>query len=531
MKNMSICGTDPFVVVFALITATANASDVPVYGVIEQSIIHPSAAYANPWEDVRLAVTLTSPTGREIKIGGFYCEPNTWQFRFAPSEIGTWTWKAQIKDKTAAKDFSGSFQATKSDNRGFVRLNPYNKMRWAFDDGSPYYPLGIGDCVGSHHGQNPFENAGLDGGFKDDAHPRGSHVSFDDYLAAYNKGGFDLFRWSVDNCAFGLYNKIDPSGNVYKQQEGVWGDQLCQKLRAHGFRIYMTFFGFTPAFPNDSKDPAKMDAVKRYVEYVANRYGAYVDFWELMNEYPNKPNTIDDDWYRQVASYLKSIDPYHHPVSTSWPRSDIAEIDICSPHLYKRENEFDSDSVTRDAFQAWKDIWKVGKPVIFGEQGNSVANWDTRSALRMRLRVWTAFFVEGSLIFWNTSSNKDYRRGSAANIYLGPEERGYTKVLQDFTRGFDPRAQMVKVEPAPKTKVRGYALSGPVGYALYLHNYLDHTKKTPGVTVTIAPQFAGTATWIDPSIGASLGSLKLRAGEQTVNVPKFITDIALKIVP
>ncbi|MDO8587752.1 MAG: DUF5060 domain-containing protein [Armatimonadota bacterium] len=525
------------IAVLALVTANLNAPAVPIYGVYEQSIAHPSSGYANPWEDVRLAVTLTSPSGQEVKIGGFYCEPDTWKFRFAPSEAGKWSWNAQMDwgwrrlgGPVIANPWSGSFQAVASGNHGFVRLNPHNKMRWAFEDGFPYYPLGIGDCVGADKSQKPFENAGLDGGFKDDAHPKGWKVSFDDYLAAYSKGGFDLFRWSVDNCAFGLYDKIDPSGNVYKQQEGIWGDQLCQKLRAHDFRIFMVFFGFKPAFPTDSKDPAKMDAVKRYVEYVANRYGAYVDFWELMNEFPNGSGQIDEDWYHQIASYLKSVDPYHHLVSTSGARADIAEIDICGPHWYGRENEFDSDTTTKESFEAWKNWQKFGKPVIFGEQGNSVANWDTRSGLRMRLRVWTAFFTEGSLVFWNTSSSKDYRRGSAANIYLGPEERRYTKVLQDFTRGFDPLAQMVNVEPGPKTKVRGYALSGPAAYALYLHNYIDHTNKTSGVTVKIAPQFAGTATWIDPSTGKTLGSRKLPAGEQTLNVPKFITDVALKVV-
>ena len=521
----------------ALITASPKTTDVPVYGVYEQSIAHPSAAYANPWEDVRLVVTLTSPSGKETIIGGFYCEPNTWKFRFAPSEAGKWSWNAlmdwgwrRLGGPIIADPWSGSFQAVASGNHGFVRLNPHNKMRWAFDDGFPYYPLGIGDCLGADKGKSPFEKAGIDGEFRSSKTEHGREISFDDYLTAYSKGGFDLFRWSVDNCAFGLYDKIDPSGNVYKQQEGIWGDQLCQKLRAHDFRIYMAFFGFKPPFPNDSKDPNKMDAVMRYVEYIANRYGAYVDFWELMNEFPPAPGGVDDDWYHQVASYLKSVDPYHHPVSTSWERPDIAEIDINSPHWYGRENEFDSDSVTRQKFETFKNRSKVDKPVVFGEQGNSVANWDTRSGLRMRLRAWTAFFEEGSLIFWNTSFAKDYRAG-AANMYLGPEERGYTKVLQDFTRGFDPQAKMVSVEPAPKTQVRGYALSGPACYALYICNYIDHTNKTPGVTVKIAPQFAGTATWIAPSTGKTLGSQKLPAGEQTVEAPKFVTDIALKIVP
>jgi hypothetical protein len=514
----------------ALITASPKTPDVPVYRVYEQSISYPSAGYANPWEDVRLAVTLTSPSGKEVKIGGFYYEPDIWKFRFAPSEAGDWTWKAQITDKLTKKDFNGSFHAIAASDHGFVRVSPHNKMRLAFEDGYPYYPLGIGDCLGAEKNHTPFENAGLDGGFREGGKGDGRGVSFDKYLAAYEKGGFDLFRWSVDNCAFGLYDKIDPSGNVYKQNEGIWGDQLCQKLRAHDFRIYMAFFGFRPPFPNDSKDAAKMDAIKRYVEYVANRYGAYVDFWELMNEYPGGKDTIDDDWYHQIAGYLKSIDPYHHLVSTCGPRPDIAEIDINSPHWYERESEFDSDSATLDQFRFWKNHWKVEKPVIFGEQGNSEANWDTRSGVRMRLRTWTAFFNEGALVFWNTSFAKDYRAG-AANMYLGPEERRYTKALQDFTRGFDPQAKMVGIEPAPKTKVRGFALSGPAGYALYVHNYIDHENKTSGVSIKIAPQFAGTATWIDPSTGKTLGTQQLPAGEQTVEAPGFITDVALKIVP
>jgi hypothetical protein len=90
---------------------------------------------------------------------------------------------------------------------------------------------------------------------------------------------------------------------------------------------------------------------------------------------------------------------------------------------------------------------------------------------------------------------------------------------------------MVNVEPAPKSKVRGYALSGPAAYALYVVNYVDHSNKTPGVTAKIAPQFAGTATWIECSTGKILDSEKLPAGEQTVSVPRFVTDVALKIVP
>lgn len=338
----------------------------------------------------------------------------------------------------------------------------------------------------------------------------------------------NIFRWSVDNNCFSLYEKIDPTGNVYLEREGIWGDELAATLRKHGFRIYMVFFGFNPPYPDEAEDQAKMDAIKRYVKYVADRYGAYVDFWELMNEFPGSRDKIDDDWYKQVASYLGSVDPYKHPISTNWERPDIAEIDICSPHWYERENEFDSDFLTWCKFEDWK---RAGKPVIVGEQGNQHANWDERSGIRMRIRTWTTFFVEGALIFWNTTFAKDYRNDCAANVYLGPEERGYLKVLNEFTRDFDPRAVVAKVEVSPKTKVRAYALGGPEAYAVYLCNYVDHTNPTGGAEVKIEPKFAGTATWIEPATGRVLKTEKLPSGSQTVKAPDFLIDAALKVVP
>ena len=152
-------------------------------------------------------------------------------------------------------------------------------------------------------------------------------------------------------------------------------------------------------------------------KFVVDRYGAYVDFWELVNE-----ATVSDEWYRQIAQYVRQIDPYQHPISTSWEKPNIAAIDISSPHWYQTESEFASDVETWQKFQAWK---AAHKPVIVGEQGNQVQNWDDRSALRMRLRSWAAFFAEGVFIFWNSSGAKDYKNPGAANIYLGPEERGY----------------------------------------------------------------------------------------------------------
>ncbi|MDE3091130.1 MAG: hypothetical protein KGJ80_17280, partial [Chloroflexota bacterium] len=307
---------------------------------------------------------------------------------------------------------------------------------------------------------------------------------------------------------------------------GLWGDELVQRLRQSGLHTYMTFFGFFPPFPNGSNNPAQMDAIKRYVKYVVDRYGAYVDFWEMMNESPNPPITIDDGWYNQVGAYLHGIDPYQHPVATSWEKPNLGVIDVTAPHWYQKEDEFASDREVKSQIDQYK---RFGKPVIFGEQGNSDANWDARSSLRMRLRSWTAFFDEGVLIFWNASCCKGATNGYASNIYLGPEERDYLKVLQDFTRGIDPRVALEDVQVSNPDLARAYALRSPTTYVAYVHNYKDHTNSTSGLRVTVNLLAGGTATWTSPTTGQVLGTQIVPAGTQTLTVPAFVTDIALKI--
>jgi len=321
----------------------------------------------------------------------------------------------------------------------------------------------------------------------------------------------------VDNCSFSLHRTIDPGGNVYLQREGQWGDELMRQLHRYGFRVYMTIFG-APPFAHASTS-SELRAVKRYVQYVVNRYGAYVDFWELMNE-----SQATERWYTEVAAHLHRVDPYGHPISTSWERPKRPDIQINSPHWYQSESELESDRVTWQKMQTWK---SAGKPVIVGEQGNTGQNWDERSGLRMRIRTWTAFFAEGTIIFWNSSFAKDYRSAGAANIYLGPEERGYLSVLQSFTKGFDARARIVA--PTTSGPVRVYALRGPRSYAAYLHAYTDHTTPTDGVRILVNPATKGQAVWTDPATGVVVKRALVRPGKQTLVVPPFVTDIALKI--
>src|SRR5262249_53568554 len=134
------------------------------------------------------------------------------------------------------------------------------------------------------------------------------------YFNAFGEPGakFNVFRWGPNNCSFGLYSAISPSGNVYLAEEARQADAMIQAARQNGVRIYQVLFGFSPPFPNGATAD-QLAAIKRYVKYMSDRYGAYADFWELMNE-----ANVDSTWYSEITAYLRSVDIYGHPISTSW---------------------------------------------------------------------------------------------------------------------------------------------------------------------------------------------------------------------
>src|SRR5262249_35297890 len=98
---------------------------VPRSGVLERSFRFSTSA-TNPWEQVRLTVNLTAPNGRHVSIGGFFAGGDTWKFRYAPAELGRWSWTARIADAAHAVTRRGAFVAVPSGSPGFVERSPYN---------------------------------------------------------------------------------------------------------------------------------------------------------------------------------------------------------------------------------------------------------------------------------------------------------------------------------------------------------------------------------------------------------------------
>ena len=419
-----------------------NTAVVPLYEVFEITFEH-EGNYANPFFDVTIDVVFTSPSKEQIRVGGFHYgssskptikknnvatakgqrqqvsyvfdKQNVWKARFAPSQPGRWTYDFVFSDAQGQESRgSGAFTCVKgrTPRHGFVRLYPQNHFRFVFDDGSPYFPIGLQDCWGDNSGTGSvLDQCAMEGPFRTDlkdapALPTGpmfvrgpaeNPQNADVYLRYFSQCGFNLYRFSQQNCSFSLNDNLDH----YLVQEGVMADELLACARKYDFSIFYGIFGFQKVF-NDDPSEANMSKVKRFIKYSVDRWGAYADFWEFLNE-----QHADKRWYEIVIPYLKSIDPYGHPITTSWEKPEIEGIEINAPHWYQREDELQSDAVTASRAKNWK---KFDKPVVVGEQGNRIDRknppapgvsgvWDDRSALRMRIRNWTAFFYEIAFVF------------------------------------------------------------------------------------------------------------------------------------
>jgi hypothetical protein len=222
-----------------------------------------------------------------------------------------------------------------------------------------------------HHGQyaNPFFDVSIEEPFRTYRtdpvtlpagllYVRGPGVGLqnaDVYARRYSRAGLDLCRFSQRNNPYDLYRDLDH----YLVQEAIMTDEILQHLHKHGFRVFCGLFGYQKVFNNEADNAKGMAKEKRLVKYGVDRWGAYVDFWQFLNE-----QNADDRWYAIMAPYLRSIDPYRHPIITSWQLPQLPGIEINAPHRCQNEGALESDAVTASRAAGWKE---PGKAVILGD--------------------------------------------------------------------------------------------------------------------------------------------------------------------
>ena len=343
----------------------------------------------------------------------------------------------------------------------------------------------------------------------------------EEYTRDYSNAGFNIFRWSNGNCAWRIEESFDgnpgrPVGNLYSEKYVLLLDRLFDTFRAAGMSMWSLPFAKDsrePLFPNmgdgnTTYHRAQREAIERHLEFVVARWGAQTDVWSLLNE-----QRADSGWLTVAADYLRSIDPYHHPITSSWnDHLNLSQIEMDSVHWYYGErNEGTKGSAGAAAAMIDSEL-AHGKPVYFTESGNRAHNWDVDSHTRMRIRSWVAFFKGAALMWWNTASVRTCSPCGGGNMYLGPLERSYNLVLRRFADHMtDPAVQPLEVA-ATLPGMNAFGLRGAAGSSgadiqvmAYLHHNASHSVNvSAGLTFGRGANLTGCiGEWLSPLDGAT----------------------------
>jgi hypothetical protein len=426
----------------AIQSVTANAKSIPVYGRLELDVAL-TATYDNPFDpdDVWLDAIITAPDGREVTVPGFFYCPYQrslvgkkserlvpvdgagWRVRFSPKLPGDYRGRVVLTDgdKTAEAPFS--FAATPAEHHGLVRVAKQNPLAFEFEDGTPYFAIGENVCWPSSAGTYDYDNY---------------WQRLADAGANYARlwiGPFDCFTLERKQRS-----KDDPAGLGRIDLENAWRvDYVLDEAAKRGIEVMFCIDSFNSlrikephaiwsqcpyskanggplAKPREfftNEEARKL--FRRRLRYIVARWGdnSHVLSWEFWNEVDIIETYVSDevrDWHRDMARYLRGIDPYDHMITTSFARTAgdpnvdaLPELDYIQSHQYgAHDAAWYLTKVSREKNAAFN------KPHYFGEYGTGTRAEGTREdvdGIHLHNGLWSGVFAPaagtGMLWWWD----------------------------------------------------------------------------------------------------------------------------------
>jgi len=449
----------------------APAASVGRYELFEISLTT-DETLANPFLDAKISAVFTSPEGRKVTVPGFYFGENKWMVRFAPDQLGKWTYTAKLAGKAKTVTASGTLQCVPSERHGFLRISKINPYRLQYDDGTPFYPIGVHMCGMLQVGfDGPPASPGVEW----------RSVDLDTWCKAFagavNLNRLQLGLGNTAGCAKPILKAINDGVLEFDLDLAAQVDEAYRIHHEYGLSQILVLYQDMSLWGNpktvfgrgrDTKHYKNLKAEnlplqEQYIRYIVARYGAFVDIWEIFNEDSYAP----DDYLAHLAKVIRDADPYDHIITTNYERPLAPWCEMVTPHEYMGMPAKDVDAHLGKEFARFKSF---GKPVLYTEFGNQgqLSNYDP---IKWRIATWTAFMNECGILFWNMSGKKvsGLSRGNA-NAYLGPESRQYFRVLREFTKDLPIDMRPVAAGYTEQTDIRTYGLSNGKVTVVYVRS-------------------------------------------------------------
>lgn len=521
---------------------------------IAQWSYYSSKTYQNPFREVEIDMLVKTPSGKEMKVPGYWAGNNEWTFRYSSPEIGEYEFITICSD---------SKNKNLHNQKGKIQVTEYTGDNPLFRHGP--VKLSANGRYLVHHDETPFFWLadqwwhGMVSRFK---WPEDFQTLTSDRKAK----GFSVIGFAVGfPCDIAPF---DPRGQ--NEAGDPWADSSFTSINPAYFDLtdlrinWLVKQGLMPSLMGSWGYYIKwagVENMKAHWRYLIARYGAYPLSWTLagevtlawygdMGESWEKYRTQFREQWSEVARYIQTTDPYNrvltvHPgpgvmVDGKPPINDMEALDLVmiqSGHAGYAGLEQATNQI-RNALRDYPN-----KPVLHGEvcfEGMRGSSWADvqRFLFWSNMLMGTAGFSYGVEGIWQFNTQEELFGASPggntwgnvpweiASQYTGSTQVGLgKKFLEKYPwHLFEPHPEWIET---PESDIFAPYVAGIQGQIriMYLYNFPNRWRPTTAIGLTAGKKYE--VLYFDPITGQEIpfGTIKADAqGRWTLPVPPVMQE-------
>lgn len=514
-------------------------------------------SYVNVYDpdEIKIDAFITLPDQTIITVPCFYYEKASytiasdtwtkegssayWMVRFSSSQNGTHLVRLQLTDSDGTVSSSQyTVQVSAAQHKGYIRMDAQNKQFFRHSTGEPFYPLGINvawDEIADY--TTIFTNLGNSGA---------NLVRY--WQVPFNRQALEWKNGSGFYKGLGIYSQeaaaeqdsiisLCEENNIYLQltlfQHGMFSETVNSNWLDNPYNS-ANGGPLTKAEQYFYNETAKA-RTKKLLRYIVARWGYSVNLfaWELFNEvnftgaFPNQTTQWYPgikSWHDEMGQYIKSLDAFDHPVTSSSDESHLVDFDKLNGldnvqyHLYNTNLLTEQVVIDKELRGT---VTRTG--VINGEYGTDVTLADVPLD-QQRVSIWAGVMTQVPHLMWKWDN---YVNAEWSQLFQYPaqflQDKDFVNegTLADWTFNANYSSSKL-VTVGLKSDQHYYALVYDASNRTSLSNVTCDFSKLPlgNYTITLYNVLTGETTSVDKDIFPPQNSFVL---------PVFSKAVVLKL--